>query len=171
MVPVAAVLIPRLQSMHVAPDPNAVEMKGRKRFAFFAAVGTGMLQLAGQRLDLMALFLAVVSVSRLGLQHPQTAPSRAPSASSVVCPRLSCSRGFFAGAFFATEWFIPLLLRQRASLSFALAGGALSGAAVGWFFGSWYQGRLRPHYLGIPTGSLGAFMTTLGIGLSALNRH
>jgi len=36
-------------------DPNAVELKGRKTLALLAAVGTGLLQLSGQRLDLACL--------------------------------------------------------------------------------------------------------------------
>ncbi len=73
LAPIAAVLIPRLQSMHVAPDPNAVGLKRRKTLALLAAVGTGLLQLAGQRLDLLTPLLAFVALVALGLQHPQVA--------------------------------------------------------------------------------------------------
>ena len=166
LAPIAAVLIPRLQSMHVAPDPNAVEMKGRKTLALLAAIGTGLLQLAGQRLDALTPLLALVALIALGYSIPKLLPSGALGLKRGL-PTVVMLRGFFAGAFFATEWFIPLLLVNERNLSFALAGGALSGAAVGWFIGSWYQGRPSTQMSRYTLVRLGAFMTTLGIGLSA----
>ena len=167
LIPVVPVLLPRLQSMHVPPDPDVEPMKGRKRLAFLAAAGTGLLQYAGQRLDLVGLLIAIPALLLLAVSIPQLLPEGALRLRRGL-PTVVMLRGFFAGAFFATEWFIPLLLVNERSLSYALAGGALSGAAVGWFVGSWYQGRpatTTPRYRLVELGSL---MTTLGIGLSAL---
>ena len=55
LIPVGAVLLPRLQAMHVDPDPDAAPAPGRKRLALMAAVGVVLLQVAGQRLDATSL--------------------------------------------------------------------------------------------------------------------
>lgn len=50
-------------------------------------------------------------------------------------------RGLIAGSFFGAEAFVPLMLVRQQDLSPALAGLALTGGALGWALGSWYQGR------------------------------
>jgi len=50
-------------------------------------------------------------------------------------------RGLLAGSYFGAEAFIPLMLVRERGLSAAAAGLALTGAALGWAAGSWYQGR------------------------------
>jgi len=167
LLPVSLVLIPRLKSLHIAPDADTEPLKGRKRLAFLAAIGAGLLQYAGQRLDPIGLLIALPAVVMLWISVPQLLPKGAFQLRRGL-PTVVMLRGFFAGAFFATEWFIPLLLVSERNLSYALAGGALSGAAVGWFLGSWYQGRpttRTPRYRLVEVGSA---MTALGIATSAL---
>jgi MFS family permease len=83
-------------------------------------------------------------------------------------PTVVLIRGVFAGAFFAAEWFVPLMLVRERDLSYVLAGAALSGAAVGWFVGSWIQGRpqLRTTRDRLVVG--GALCTTTGLALASL---
>jgi hypothetical protein len=50
-------------------------------------------------------------------------------------------RGVLAAAFFGAEAFIPLMLVQERGLRPGTAGLVLTGAALGWATGSWYQGR------------------------------
>jgi MFS family permease len=167
LVPIALVLIPRLRALHVEPDPDAQPTEGRKRLAFMAAAGAGLLQYAGQRLDWAGLLLAVPAVLLLAASIPKLLPAGALRLRRGL-PTVVVLRGFFAGAFFAAEWFVPLILVSERSLTYALAGGALSGAAVGWFIGSWYQGRpstRTPRYRLV---EIGAAMTTLGLALSSL---
>jgi MFS family permease len=47
----------------------------------------------------------------------------------------------FAGAFFGAEVFVPLLLVEQRGLATTLAGASLTGGALTWSLGSWYQGR------------------------------
>lgn len=55
-------------------------------------------------------------------------------------PSVVAMRGFLAGAFFASEAFIPLMLVEHRGWSVTFAGMALTGAALGWASGSWLQG-------------------------------
>jgi hypothetical protein len=50
-------------------------------------------------------------------------------------------RGVFSGAFFGAEAFIPLMLNEQRGLSVTVGGAALTGGALTWSLGSWYQGR------------------------------
>lgn len=165
LVPVGAVLLPRLQAMHVEPDPDAAPRPGRKRLALMASVGVVLLQMAGQRLDAVAIGLAVAAVALLGLSVPKLLPAGSLTLRRGL-PTVVMVRGFYAGAFFGAEWFIPLMLVNERGLSSVLAGGSLSGAAVGWFLGSWLQGRPS---LTIPRDRLvviGGTFTAAGLALT-----
>lgn len=167
LLPVALVLLPRLRSMHVAPDPDATPANGRKKLAFLASSGSGLLLYAGQRLDLIGLALALVALMLLASSVPQLLPPGALRLRRGL-PTVVMLRGFFAGAFFASEWFIPLLLVNERDLSYSMAGGALSGAAVGWFIGSWFQGRPSTQLSRFRLVQLGSAVTTIGIAMTAL---
>ncbi|MEJ2579078.1 MAG: MFS transporter [Kineosporiaceae bacterium] len=56
-------------------------------------------------------------------------------------PALIAARTLFFAVFFGAETFIPLMLVEHRGLSPALAGLALTAGAIGWFTGSWWQGR------------------------------
>jgi MFS family permease len=58
-------------------------------------------------------------------------------------PTVVAMRGMLAGSFFGAETFVPLMLVTERSLSTTLAGLSLTGAALGWATGSWWQGRPR----------------------------
>jgi MFS family permease len=51
------------------------------------------------------------------------------------------ARGLLAGAFFGAEAFVPLMLDDQRGFSVTMAGVALTASALGWFTGSWWQGR------------------------------
>jgi len=115
----------------------------------------------------VGLLVAVPAVVLLAVSLPRLLPAGAFRFRRGL-PTVVILRGFFAGAFFAVEWFIPLILVSERSLSYALAGGALSGAALGWFTGSWYQGRPSTKIPRYRLVTLGGATTTLGIALSTL---
>jgi MFS family permease len=165
LLPVGAVLLPRLRAMHVEPDRDATPRPGRKRLALMASVGVVLLQVAGQRLDAVAAGLAVLGIALLAFSVPQLLPAGALKLRRGL-PTVVMVRGFYAGAFFGAEWFIPLMLVNERGLSSVLAGGSLSGAAVGWFLGSWLQGRPT---LTIPRDRLvviGGAFTAAGLALT-----
>lgn len=148
--------LPSVKSVDGPPPGGAPARAGRKRFALAAAVGMGLLQYAGSRADLLALAFAVVALVLLMPSVPKLLP-----AGTIVLrrglPTVIALRGIYAGAFFGTETFLPLLLVSERGLSSTLAGLSLTGGALGWATGSWYQGRTKtvaPRYLLVRVGGL-----------------
>ena len=167
MLPIAAVLVPRLLALHLPGDPAALPREGRKRRALMAAVGVAMLQLAGQLLSLVGLLLVLPALALLAFSVPQLLPPGALRLRRGL-PMVVMMRGFLAGAFFSTEAFVPLMLVNERGLATATAGVALTGGTMGWFVGSWYQGRPTtkvPRWLLVQAGSA---LVTLGIVLTML---
>jgi MFS family permease len=167
LVPVGVVLVPRLQAMHVDPDPDASPAPGRKRLALMAATGVVLLQVAGQRLDAASLVIAPVALALMVYAVPRLLPKGTLRAARGL-PTVVLIRGIFAGSFFAAEWFVPLMLVSERGLSSVFAGGALSGAAVGWFVGSWIQGRPTLTITRDRLVVMGAFFTTTGLAVSSI---
>jgi MFS family permease len=162
IVPIAAVLLPRLRALHLRGDPSIEAQRGRKRRAFLAAVGLATLQAGGQLLDLAGLLLAVVGLVLLAASVPRLLPAGALRLARGL-PTVVSMRGLMAGAFFGAESFIPLMLVNERGMATAAAGLALSGAVIGWFIGSWYQGRpstTTPRWTLL---QVGAGLVTLGI--------
>ncbi len=56
-------------------------------------------------------------------------------------PTVILLRGVAAGAFFAAEAFIPLMMVTQRGLSPTLAGLTLTSGGLSWALGSWLQGR------------------------------
>src|SRR5205823_6124227 len=57
-------------------------------------------------------------------------------------------RGLLTFAFFGTEAFLPLMLREARGISPTLAGIVLTTGAVSWTTGSWVHARLAPRTTG-----------------------
>lgn len=136
-------------------------------FAAGAALGVGLLQYAGSRADLAGAGIAVVALALMVPSVPKLLPPGTIALRRGL-PTVVALRGIYAGAFFGTETFLPLLLVSERGLSSTLAGLSLTGGALGWATGSWYQGRTRtvaPGYLLVRAG--GVFVA-LAIGLVAL---
>jgi MFS family permease len=142
IIPVSAVLLPKLHSLHPEAIPSSDQQSspGRIRAALLAAIAVVLVQAAGQMLNLAAIPLAIIGVALLAYTMPKLLP-RGTIRAVRGLPTVVLTRGIFAGAFFGAEWFVPLMLVRERDLSSVLAGGALAGAAVGWFIGSWLQGR------------------------------
>ena len=140
LVPIAVVLVPRLFALGLDGDPEALPEGGRKRRALLAAVGLGLLQSAGQLMDAWSLLLLVPGAAMLAVSVPRLLPPGALRLRRGL-PMVVVMRGLMAGAFFGAETFIPLMLVNERGLATATAGMALSGAVIGWFIGSWFQGR------------------------------
>ena len=169
VVPIAAVLLPTLRSRHLDSLPGSGDepIPGRIRAALLAAVGVVSLQAAGQLLDLAAIPLGLAGVLMLAYAMPKLLPTGTIRARRGL-PTVVLTRGLFAGGFFGAEWFIPLMLVRERGLSSVLAGGALAGAAVGWFIGSWLQGRPTVAITRDRLVVIGAVFTTLGMAASSL---
>ncbi|PZF80629.1 MFS transporter [Jiangella anatolica] len=148
--------LPSAKSVDGPPPGGAPSRVGRKRFALAASVGVGLLQYAGARADLVAIAVAAVALALMVPSVPKLLPPGTIALRRGL-PTVVALRGIYAGAFFGTETFLPLLLVSERGMSSTLAGLSLTGGALGWATGSWYQGRTRtvaPRYLLVRAGGL-----------------
>ncbi|GAA4584465.1 MFS transporter [Planotetraspora phitsanulokensis] len=104
-----------------------------------AALGAALLQY-GSGAAWPVSSLAIVGLVLLVVALPRLLPSGTLRAARGL-PTVVALRGLAAGAFFATEVFVPLSLTTERGLSPAQAGVALTGGALAWSLGSWIQGR------------------------------
>jgi len=104
------------------------------------AVAAAMLQLAGQRLDWLAVGLAVGGVAGLLVALPPLMPPGFLRFRPGL-PQVVLTRGLLAGAFFGAEAFVPLMLVEQRSVPLLEAGAVLTVGAIGWTVGSWLQSR------------------------------
>ena len=156
------IALPSLIRYDGPPPAGPTVRHGRKRLALAAAVGMGLLQVAGMRADGVAIALAAAAVVLLVPSVPRLLPP-GTLAFRPGLPTVVAMRGVLAGAFFGAEAFLPLMLVEHRGLSTTLAGLALTGGALGWAAGSWYQGRPR---LQVPRPELvrrGAVLVAMGI--------
>lgn len=160
---------PSVKAVDGPPQGDPIIRAGRKRFALATAVGMGLLQYAGTRPDLVALGIVVIAIALLVPNLPKLFPAGTLRLARGL-PTVIAMRGIFAGSFFGAEAFLPLMLVTERGVSTTMAGLALTGAALGWSAGSWYQGRpgLRtPRFLLIRAGGLlvGGAISAIGLVL------
>ncbi|HEX4814260.1 MAG TPA: MFS transporter [Nonomuraea sp.] len=126
-----------------APAPGLPAKVG---WAAVAAVGAGLMQYGsgGLRAGGLALLLAVALLLAgavvLAVALPRLLPKGTLRAARGL-PAVVGLRGLAAGAFFAAEVMVPLMLVNERGLSTLVAGFALTGGALTWSFASWLQGR------------------------------
>ncbi len=137
----AALAIPALRRL--GPPAHRGE-RASARDAVLVAAGAGLL-LAGltsaSLLSAVALLVAGVVVAVPALQRvtpPGTLTGRTGLGAAVLV------RGLLTFAFFGTEAFLPLMLREARGLSPALAGIVLTTGGLTWTSGSWIHARLAP---------------------------
>lgn len=166
VLPVAFAL-PELRKYDGPPPDGPTVRKGRLRLAAAAAVGAGVLQAAGLRRDAVAVGLVLVALVLLVPSVPRLLPAGTLRLRRGL-PTVIAMRGILAGAFFGAEAFLPLMLVDQRGLSATLAGLALTGGALGWASGSWYQGRpgmTIPRHLLL---RLGSGLVAFGIAAAGL---
>ncbi|WP_441245881.1 MFS transporter [Kitasatospora sp. McL0602] len=137
-----AVMGPALRrSERAQPSGLGAEIDRRRTaLAAMAAVGAGLLQYAGQRLDLLGLVPAVAGAALLGPAVVRLLPPGTLRAARGL-PVVILLRGVAAGAFFAAEAFVPLMMVTQRGLSPTMAGLTLTSGGLSWALGSWLQGR------------------------------
>lgn len=108
------------------------------------AAGAALAQVGGQQLESGHLALGVMAAA-VGLLAVAVAARRLVPAGTARLrrglPSVVALRGLQAGAFFGFEAFLPLMLVEHRGLSATAAGAVLTGAALGWAAGSWWQSR------------------------------
>jgi MFS family permease len=163
VLPALWLVVPGLRRLasSTARDDQPIR-RGRKRLALAAAVGAALLQYAGTHVALVSLVAAVAGVVLLTTSVPRLLPAGAVRLRRGL-PTIVVMRGVLAAAFFGAETFIPLMLIEQRALSTTLAGLTLTGGALGWAFGSWYQGRPSTRLPRPRLVQLGTAVVTLGI--------
>jgi MFS family permease len=140
VVPAVVLLAPWLRPGEGSRGPGGLPRTGRKRRALAAALGVATLQYAGQDLGWHSLALGAVAAALLVASVPRLLPVGTLRTGRGL-PTVVALRGLLAGGFFGAEAFVPLMLVTERSLSTTLAGLSLTGAALGWATGAWWQGR------------------------------
>jgi MFS family permease len=168
-----ALILPRLRGIDGASVPSgddAPASTARKRSrlvpALAAAVGTGLLQYAGHLLTWVSLPLLVAALVLLVPSVPRLLPPGALRFARGL-PTVVVLRGVFAGAFFGAEVFVPLLLIEQRGLATTLAGASLTGGALTWSLGSWYQGRPHRRFSRNQLVTLGLILVAVGIAITS----
>lgn len=110
--------------------------------AVVVAASAAAIQLAGQRLDLVAIGLAVAGLAGLAIALPPLMPPGFLRLRRGL-PMVIMSRALLPGAFFGAEVFVPLMLVEQRGIPLILAGAVLTCGAVGWTTGAWVQSRDR----------------------------
>jgi len=165
-----ALILPRLRGIDGARVLIDVAPTARKRSrllpALAAAAGTGLLQYAGQLLTWVSLPLLVAAIALLVPSVPRLLPPGALRFARGL-PTVVVLRGVFAGAFFGAEVFVPLLLIEQRGLATTLAGASLTGGALTWSLGSWYQGRPHRRFSRNQLVTLGLILVATGIAITS----
>jgi len=137
-------ILPRLRHLDGAAaksdDTTESGPRSRLRPALAAAVGVALLQYAGQVLAWVSLPLLAVAAALLVPSVPRLLPAGALRLARGL-PTVVTLRGVFSGAFFGAEVFIPLMLIEERGLATTWAGASLTGGALTWALGAWFQGR------------------------------
>ncbi|HET7327798.1 MAG TPA: MFS transporter [Nocardioidaceae bacterium] len=165
---VAPVLLTR-PALRALAQPEGVPRRGRARLALAVAVGAALLQYAGQRAERGDLWVAVVA-GVLGIVLVAPGLRRLLPAGTMRVrrglPAVIALRGAVAGAFFGAESYLPLMVVEHRGLSATLGGLTLTGAALGWAGGSWWQGRPSMRLPRQRLVVVGASLATVGIAAS-----
>ncbi len=123
-----------------ADDPAV--LRRRVLLAVGAAAGAVGLQAGAEAATAVAIPLVALGTATLVSCAWRLLPSGTLTAARGL-PATVLLRGLAAGAFFATEVYLPLLLVREHDLSEAVAGLVLTAGALGWSAGSWWQGACR----------------------------
>jgi hypothetical protein len=128
-----------LRGLSAPADPPR-PVRARRWWAVLAGAGVGALQYAGQRLDSLAVVIAVAGLVALVTGLRPLLPVGTARARRGL-PTVVAARGLLAGSFFGVDSLLPLALSQVHGYSPAAAGVPLTTGAVGWAVASQWQGR------------------------------
>jgi MFS family permease len=167
VLPALWLVVPGLRRLPAGGEGAGMPRRGRKRLALAAAVGAALLQYAGTHLVWASLLAATAGIALLAPSVPRLLPAGALRLRRGL-PTIVIMRGVMAAAFFGAETFIPLMLIEQRGLSTTLAGLTLTGGALGWAFGSWYQGRPRNRWSRPRLVQVGTAFITAGIAAVTL---
>jgi MFS family permease len=123
------------------PVPSRAGFGARLVWGGVVAVGAALLQY-GSGLGGRGYVLLVVGLVVLAFALPRLLPPGTMRAARGF-PTVVLLRGLAAGASFAADVFVPLMLTGERGLSPTQAGLFLTGSALSWSLASWIQGRRK----------------------------
>ncbi len=147
------------------PDGSARPPLSRRWWAVLAGAGIGALQYAGQRLDLLALAIALLGVLALVAGLRPLLPAGTITARRGL-PTVVASRGLLAGSFFGIDTLLPLTLTQVHGFDATMAGIPLTAGAIGWSTASALSGR-RPEVSRVLLLQIGFVLLAIGLAGTA----
>jgi MFS family permease len=164
-------MLPTLRRIMHGWAPADAGPDGAKPASLWAAgvvaLAAAALQLAGQRLDWIALGLLIAGLAGLILGLPKLMPACFGTFGRGL-PAVISARGLLAGAFVGGEAFVPLMLVEERHVALVLAGAALTIGSVGWTAGSWLQSRPWLKIRRDRLISLGCLSLFLGLGATGV---
>ncbi|WP_018215947.1 MFS transporter [Salinispora vitiensis] len=164
-VPAAALVLPRVRRRgEPARNDRPVPTWSRLWWAIGVAAAAVLVQYGGQREGLVAVLLIVTGTVCLVGFTPRLLPPGTFAARPGL-PSVIALRGVAGAAMAATEIFVPLLLVRERGLTPSVVGLILATGAIGWFTGSWVQGRTADRWP--PTRWLITGMTIMVLGVAA----
>jgi MFS family permease len=157
-----------LRMMRTRPPSDADAVKPAPVWAAGLLAGAAaMLQLAGQRLDGLAVGLVIGGIAGLLVALPRLMPPGFLRFRRGLCQVIQ-TRGLLAGAFFGAEAFVPLMLVEQRGVPLLQAGAVLTVGAIGWTAGSWLQARPWLRIRRDVLITLGGWSIAVGIALVGL---
>jgi MFS family permease len=133
-------LVPVMRRLRAAATERRPVKRGLVLAGIGAAVGVSACTAAAQRLDLVALPIAVAGLVLLVVSLRTLLPAGTVRAARGM-PAVVLSRALLAGSFGSVETFVPLTLTSVHHFSPAAAGLPLTLSALGWAGTSAWQGR------------------------------
>ena len=137
----AALAVPALRTLGA---PVSAGRRARRLDAVLVAIGGGLL-LAGlsNATPVLAIALLVAAIA-IGIPALRRVTPAGTLTGRTGLGAAVLVRGLLTFAFFGTEAFLPLMLREARGLSPTLAGIVLTTGGVAWTTGSWVHERLAP---------------------------
>ncbi|GGI44388.1 MFS family permease [Agromyces flavus] len=176
VLPAGAMMLVPLLRVHdqVRGDPSVPWSGSRLAWsvlAAFAALGVSLAKELPEPwrwiVAVVGIFVAIVAV------RPLLPPGALRAARGM--PATVLMRAIVAGAFFASEIYLPYLLIERYGLMPSLAGAVLTGAGISWAVASWLQGRLGDRISNADVVRIGAGLLAVSLvvvlGVAAFTLH
>lgn len=160
----AAMLLPGLRELVDNPEPSAVATRGRLALAAVVAGAVVGLDLAGRAAGTPGLLAAAVALAVALVAVRPLLPAGTLAVRRGL-PAVIALRGLIAGAFFATEIYLPYLLQERYDLSPWLSGAALTVGALGWSGASQVQASLGARLDHVAALRIGALFLLAGVAV------
>ncbi|MFE5672788.1 MFS transporter [Agromyces sp. NPDC056523] len=164
VLPAGAMMLVPLLRVHdrVRGDPSVPWSGSRLAWSILAAFAALGVSLAKELPEPWRWIVAVAGIVVAIVAVRPLLPSGALRAARGM-PATVLMRAIVAGAFFATEIYLPYLLIDRYEFAPSLAGAVLTGAGISWAVASWLQGRLGDRVSNVDVVRIGAVVLAISL--------